>query len=173
MTENLNVTTFRNVDPILHAVTQEEWIKAGKRGEPAQCYYNNNSEKEKKYGKLYNWYAVNDIRGIAPYGWHEWSVLIDCLGGEEVAGKKMKSSEGWTVKMNGANSSGFTALPGGFRSDLGRYGGIGNSSYWWSSSEDEFIINTVRIRFLFSNEVGVNSINSEMNSGRYIRCLRN
>jgi uncharacterized protein (TIGR02145 family) len=140
MTENLNVTTFRNGDPILHVVTQEEWIKAGKRGEPAWCYYDNNPENEKIYGKLYNWYAVSDIRGIAPIGWHvpsndEWSLLIDNLGGEGVAAKKMKSSDGWIAKMNGTNESGFTALPGGYRYYDGDFIAIGGYGGWWSSTE--------------------------------------
>jgi uncharacterized protein (TIGR02145 family) len=98
-TKNLDVITFRNGDTIPEAKTNEEWKKAGEEGKPAWCYYDNDPENGKKYGKLYNWYAVNDPRGLAPKGWHvpsdaEWIVLIDYLGGEEVAGTKMKSSSG-------------------------------------------------------------------------------
>ncbi len=98
MTENLNVSTFRNGDPIPEAKTNEEWGKAEKEGKPAWCYYNNDPKNGTKYGKLYNWYAVNDPRGLAPTGWHiptdeEWKKLENYLG--EDAGNKMKSSSGW------------------------------------------------------------------------------
>jgi uncharacterized protein (TIGR02145 family) len=98
MAENLNVSTFRNGDPITETKTQEEWEKAGKEGKPAWCYYDNDPKNGAKYGKLYNWYAVNDPRGLAPAGWHiptdtEWITLGDQLGND--AGKKMKSTSGW------------------------------------------------------------------------------
>ncbi len=100
MLENLNVSTFRNGDPIPEAKTDEEWEKAGKEGKPVWCYYDNDPKNGAKYGKLYNWYAVNDPRELAPIGWHvstdvEWEILHDFLGGWEVAGKKMKSTSGW------------------------------------------------------------------------------
>ncbi len=74
--------------------------KAGKEGKPAWCYYENKTENGSKYGKLYNWYAVNDPRGLSPAGWHvssdaEWRQTTDFLGGEDAAGTKMKSSTGW------------------------------------------------------------------------------
>jgi len=99
-TINLDVSTFRNGDLIPEAKTDEEWIAAGKNKQPAWCYYENNTANGTKYGKLYNWYAVNNYRGLAPAGWHvptyyEWTVLSTFLGGEDVAGKKMKSSSGW------------------------------------------------------------------------------
>lgn len=68
--ENLNYTTFRNGDIISEAKTDAEWKKAGIEGKPAWCYYDNNPSNETKYGKLYNWFAVNDPRGLAPIGWH-------------------------------------------------------------------------------------------------------
>jgi uncharacterized protein (TIGR02145 family) len=98
MTENLNVSTFRNGDPIPEAKTVEEWEKADKEGKPAWCYYDNDPKNGAIYGKLYNWYAVIDPRGLAPAGWHvpsdpEWTTLGDFLGDD--AGKKMKSTSGW------------------------------------------------------------------------------
>jgi hypothetical protein len=100
-TKNLDVATFRNGDPIPQAKTYEEWKAAGDNKQPAWCYYENKAANGTKYGKLYNWYAVNDARGLAPAGWHvptdeEWTVLSTYLGGEEVAGKKMKSASGWS-----------------------------------------------------------------------------
>lgn len=100
MNQNLNVNVFRNGDPIPEAKTNEEWEKAAKNKQPAWCYYKNDSKNGTKYGKLYNWYAVNDKRGLAPAGWHiptnaEWTKLTDFLGGQSVAGTKMKSASGW------------------------------------------------------------------------------
>jgi uncharacterized protein (TIGR02145 family) len=100
MTNNLDVSTFRNGDPILEAKTNEEWEKAGENQQPAWCYYKKDAKNGTKYGKLYNWFAVNDSRGLAPEGYHipadsEWTILTDNLGGESEAGKKMKSTSGW------------------------------------------------------------------------------
>jgi len=138
MTKNLDVTTFRNGDPIPQAKTDAEWQRAGKNQQPAWSYYNNDPANGAKYGKLYNWYAVNDLRGLAPKGWHvpsddEWTILHDYLGSD--AGAKMKSKTGWNENGNGTNSSGFSGLPGGGRNDGGAVNGIGHVGYWWSSSE--------------------------------------
>jgi uncharacterized protein (TIGR02145 family) len=144
MTQNLNVDKFRNGDPIPEAKTDEEWSKAGENGEPAWCYYNNNPDNGDRYGKLYNWYAVNDPRGLAPEGWkipsdEEWSRLADFLGGESVAGTKMKSTDFWAdyrgKSGNGTNESGFSGLPGGGRSGSGSFYNIGYHGSWWSSTE--------------------------------------
>lgn len=98
MTENLNVPTFRNGDPIPEAKTDEEWKQAGENQQPAWCYYENDPKNGTKYGKLYNWYAVSDPRGLAPTGWHiptdaEWTTFENQLGDD--AGKKMKSTSVW------------------------------------------------------------------------------
>src|SRR5690606_33259564 len=101
----------------------------------AWCYYNNDPANEIIYGKLYNWYAVNDPRGLAPVGWHipsdsEWTILTDYLGGFEVAGGKMKETgtTHWANPNIGAdNSSGFTGLPGGYRAyNSAEFNTIGN-----------------------------------------------
>jgi uncharacterized protein (TIGR02145 family) len=98
MVDNLNVDKFRNGDPIPEARTKEEWEKARKDGKPAWCYYDNDSKNSTNNGKLYNWYAVNDPRGIAPSGWHvptqnEWESLNKNLGSD--AGRKLKTTQGW------------------------------------------------------------------------------
>ncbi len=133
MAKNLEATTFRNGDPIPQAASDEAWTIAGQNKQPAYCY---NGET---YGKLYNWYAVNDPRGLAPEGWHistdaEWTQLSDYLGGKGV-GKKMKSTSGWNNKGNGTNESGFNGLPGGDRSYDGTFNGQGNDGFWWNPSE--------------------------------------
>ena len=95
---NLNVDKFRNGDPIPQAKTNAEWLAAGENKQPAWCYYDNDPANGEKYGKLYNWYAVNDSRGLAPEGYHiptyaEWTTFMNLLGND--AGNKMKSTSGW------------------------------------------------------------------------------
>ena len=140
MAENLNLDHYRNGDPIPEVKDAEKWSQLNSG---AWCYYNNDIANGKVYGKLYNWYAVNDERGLCPNGWHvpsddELIVLENYLGGDEVAGGKMKSSTGWNAPNTGAtNSSGFTGLPGGYRSYDGTYYGVGANGIWWSSTEGD------------------------------------
>ncbi len=95
MTRNLDVDRFQNGDLIPNIESNEEWKKAGENAQPAWCYYDNDPENGKKYRKLYNWFAVNDPRGLAPEGSHitsqkEWNILVEFLGGFKIAGLKMK-----------------------------------------------------------------------------------
>ena len=142
-TKNLDVATFRNGDAIPEAKTNKEWEAAGENKQPAWCYYENNNANGTKYGKLYNWYAVVDARGLAPAGYHiptdeEWTVLSTFLGGEVVAGKKMKNSSGWNDSGNGNNSSGFAGLPGGLRGFNGGFDSVGyGTSFWGSASKED------------------------------------
>lgn len=90
-----------------------------------------------KYGYYYDWQTA---KKVCPSGWHlpsdaEWKTLTDYLGGEEVAGEKMKNTKGWKKKGNGTNTSGFVALPGGYYSGSETFEQIGSSGYWWSSTE--------------------------------------
>jgi uncharacterized protein (TIGR02145 family) len=109
MAENLNVSYFHNGDPIPEAKTDEQWKTAGDKEQPVWCYYDNDPANGKKYGKLYNWYAVDSLlRKISPIGWkipskREWEMLTDFLGGIKVAGTKMKNQEGWSKNGNGTN----------------------------------------------------------------------
>jgi uncharacterized protein (TIGR02145 family) len=136
MAENLSVTRFRNGDPIPEAKTDEEWVKK----KPAWCYYNNDPENGKKYGRLYNWFALTDKRGLAPQGWHiptakEWEALGAALGGIDVAGPKLKSATGW--KNKSTNETGFSALPGGLRYETGQFSELGSMELWWGSTEND------------------------------------
>jgi uncharacterized protein (TIGR02145 family) len=110
MTKNLDVSIFRNGDPIPQAKTNEEWKKADENYQPAWCYYDNDPANGTKNGKLYNWYAVIDSRGLAPIGYHipsdrEWTKLTDFLGGRSVAGTKMKSKSGWNSYTTGGSKT--------------------------------------------------------------------
>ncbi len=134
---NLDVATFRNGDSIQRAQTDVEWKVANMFQEPAWCYYKTETGEVTTYGKLYNWYAVNDSRGLAPAGWHiptavEWQTLGEFLG-KKNAGKKMKSMSGWQEE-NGANTSGFSGLPGGRRDDLIGFFSMGSTGQWWCST---------------------------------------
>ena len=137
MTKNLNVSRYRNGDPIPQVTNTSQWenLTSG-----AWCYYNNDPINGPIYGKLYNWYALSDPRGLTPVGWHipsniEWSTLISFLGGYYVAGGKMKATILWSSpNVGGNNSSGFSALPGGFRGSVGSFN-IGRYGFWWSMSE--------------------------------------
>ena len=174
--KNLDVANFRNGDSIPEAKTDKDWVKAGKKKQPAWCYYDNDSKNGKKYGKLYNWYAVNDPRGLAPKGYHipsdeEWTILTDYLGGELKAGKKMKSSFGWDENGNGTNSSGFAGLPGGYRFNVGTFNDIGCYGYWWSSTEDD--TNYAWYRLLnYDNGNVFRDLLYNKGVGFSVRCLR-
>jgi uncharacterized protein (TIGR02145 family) len=181
MGRNLDVATFRNGDPIPDAETDEEWDEAGENGKPAWCYYNYEPSNNYKYGKLYNWHAINDPRGLAPEGWsipsdEQWTILTDNLGGEEVAGIKMKSSNDWAEEGVGNDESGFSALPGGFRDDLGRfkYSKIGEGGYWWSSTEsDSFDAELQALnRHLSYDNNKVFCINASKGNGYSVRCIK-
>lgn len=141
-TKNLNVSKFKNGDIVPEAITAEEWENAYKEEEPAWCYYNNSPDEEFKYGKLYNWYAVVDPRGLAPEGWRiptndEWNDYVDFLGGPDAAGEKIKSRNEWVVSY-GTNSSGFNALPSGMREKDGTFDGFKEITLFWSSTEMDY-----------------------------------
>jgi len=140
MVENLKVTHYRNGEPIAHVTDSSAWTNTTSG---AYCNYDNDTSNAAVYGRLYNWYAVDDDNNIAPEGWHvpshaEWELLVDYLGGYEVAGGKIKEAgtEHWLDPNSGAtNESGFTALPGGNRNyghDFNVMGGYGG---FWSSTE--------------------------------------
>ena len=175
MVENLNVDRFRNGDLIPEARTNEAWQKAGDNKQPAWCYYNNDPKNGVTYGKLYNWYAVNDPRGLAPKGYHvpivaEWTLLTNYLGGENVAGKKMKSTSGWDDQGNGTNSSGFSGLPGGGRYSRGAFDNIGKDGNWWSSSE--YGTDVAWDRYLNFGIARLYSYCSAKGGGLYVRCVK-
>ncbi len=174
MSRNLDVDVFRNGDTIKHAKSKEDWDNAAKKGIPAWCYYENNSAKYAKYGKLYNWYAVTDERGLAPRGWHvpdetEWGDLYDFLGGENLAGNKLKSATGWSSNGNGIDEVGFNGMPGGFRSQFGFFL-INFGAYWWSATESNFFF--AWSRYLSYNNKSLSTGNYVKGSGFSVRCIK-
>jgi uncharacterized protein (TIGR02145 family) len=127
-----------------------------------------------KYGKLYNWYAVNDPRELAPVGWtlssaDDWAKLINYLGGQGVAGSKMKSINGWNEGNNGTNESGFTGFPGGYRVENGTFLNLGSIGIWWSSTENNAHI---AIDHYLAQNSSAGRSSSPKQRGEAIRCLR-
>ena len=146
MVENLKTTKYRDGTNIVNEKDSSNWRKLTT---PAYCWHNNDVTNKNTYGALYNWFAINS-GNICPAGWHvpsdaEWTILINTLGGEAVAGGKLKEAgiTHWRTPNSGAtNESGFTALPGGYRDFAGVFGpatGTGSSGYFWSSTESSAI----------------------------------
>jgi uncharacterized protein (TIGR02145 family) len=173
MQQNLAVTKYRNGDPIPTGLSNTTWQNTTSG---AYAIYDNVAANNTTYGKLYNWYAVNDSRGLCPTGWHvpsdaEWTTLETSLGGSSVAGGKMKSTTGWNSPNTGAtNESGFTGLPGGYRGNDGTYNAIGASGFWWSSTEGDSTL--AWIRRLGYNYSNVNRSLNDKRNGFSVRCVR-
>jgi uncharacterized protein (TIGR02145 family) len=174
MAENLKVTKYRNGDVITNITDGTAWENA-KTG--ACSDYDNTLNST--YGKLYNFYSVIDSRNIAPIGWHvptdaEWATLTEYLGGVMVAADKLKEAgtTHWKSPNTGAtNESGFTALPGGFRSYFeGKFYQIGTTGSWWTSSDNGAIMAWNRdVYYNISTET--NYSNDKAN-GYSVRCVK-
>jgi uncharacterized protein (TIGR02145 family) len=183
MSENLKTTRYRQGGPIPYIVGNSDWqnLTTG-----AWSYYNHDAANDPIYGKLYNWYTtLGDT--LCPTGWHvpsdsEWTILIDYLGGESVAGGKMKSigTAYWNSPNTGAtNENGFSALPGGSRDSGGGFFSINNGAFFWSITEISSITYTNAGKTLY---LGFDSDNGYLNtapysyhhkcSGMSVRCLR-
>ena len=181
MVKNLDVDHYRNGDPIPQVTDPTAWaaLTTG-----AWCYYNNDLANGIVYGKLYNWYAVNDSRGLAPVGWHvpsdaEWTVLENCLDlispTGNVGGKlKEAGTTHWlSPNTDATNSSGFTALPAAYRVTDGQFADIGIISSWWSSTEflfaGHFYVST---RLLYYGAGNVSNNGTDKEYGFSVRCVR-
>lgn len=180
--ENLNVDKFRNGDSIKHANNRLKWTKAGEEETPAFCYFKHEIKNGTRYGKLYNWYAVSDPRGLAPEGWHipstmEWNQLKKYLGGDNKEGTRMKSTTGWQQPVMswqvfdpGTNTSGFSALPGGMCDHNGVFYNEDSQGNFWSITMDENYIT-------WHCELGNDSAWAPLYGGKYgngysVRCIK-
>ena len=176
MISNLNVEKFQNGDVIPEAKTFGAWQEAGSNKKPVWCYYGNDPKNGEKYGKLYNWYAVNDPRGLAPKGWHvatdkEWTELVAFLGNNEAAADKLKAKSGWEEEGNGNNSSGFSAMPGGLRDYSGEFNYALKGGYWWTATEEtQFNAWDYMLLYRYGN---VNRYSNDKSSGYSVRCVKN
>ena len=174
--KNLDVSTYRNGDPIPEVQNPTTWASLTTGAWTYYIYTGVNGANY--YGKLYNWYAVNDPRGLAPLGFHipsdaEWTTLTNWLGGENQAGGKMKETgfSHWLSPNTGAtNSSGFTGLPGGYRDDLGVFHDIYYYGGWWSSSESSS--STSWSRYLYFGIGNVTRLAYYKQYGFSVRCIK-
>jgi len=190
MVENLKTTHYRNGEAITNVTDNTAWTTAG----PAYCWYNNDATSNKAtYGALYNWFAVVDSRNVAPTGWHvptdaEWTILTNYLtnngygyqgSGSDIA-KSMAATSGWTNfgtlgtignDPTSNNSSGFKAVPGGYRYySNGGFDDIDNGGDWWSSTP--YDASLAIIRNLYFDNVNNRSFNNNKQFGFSIRCLK-
>ncbi len=181
MAENLKVTHYRNGDSIPN-VTGDNWevLRTG-----AYCNYNNDANNGTLFGRLYNAYAVADARNIAPLGWHvasdaEWQVLIGTLGGDHVAGGKLKEAgtTNWSSPNTGAtNESGFNALPAGRRGmggETNAFVRIGYETYFWTSTIDASYYGDAYYRVLIYDTQVIynNSSSTRKTNGYSVRCIK-
>ncbi|WP_242689171.1 fibrobacter succinogenes major paralogous domain-containing protein [Pedobacter sp. SYSU D00535] len=174
MAENLRVTRYRNGDPILNIMSNNEWSTTTTG---AFCYYGNDSINARPYGLLYNWYAINDSRNIAPEGWHvptpeELNTLINYLKGDTVAAGKLKETgqKHWISNIGASNEIGFSARPGGYRFKTGSFHTLGSNGYWWTNILSfEMFSWSKRI---FQGFADVDRIEAFMNYGFSLRCIK-
>jgi uncharacterized protein (TIGR02145 family) len=183
MAENLRTTKYRDGSRILGIADASTWGDIGDIREGAYCNYNNTrwADSITANGRLYNWFAVSDSRSLAPEGWHiptdaEWSQLYDYLGGEEVAGSKLKEvgiNHWQSPNVDATNESGFTALPAGSRFLDGSsyvFGDLSTGGLWWSSnanSDTEALCRHTSCCTAFAHRYPLNKV-----VGLSIRCIK-
>ena len=180
--ENLRAALYENGDAIPANLGDNEWSSTTSG---AIAVYNGDTSNFDAFGHLYNWYAVADVRGLCPSGWHvptdgEWMTIEVALGMSESAANstgwrgtdqatRMKTDYGWYGSGSGTNSSGFAGLPGGYRHHDGFFSGIGFDGNWWSSSNDG---DNAWHRFLFYDFQEVSRGQFSQRRGVSVRCIK-
>lgn len=181
--QNLDIATYRNGDPIPQVTTKAQWI-ATRTG--AWCYFNFDPTYGPIYGKIYNRFAVDDTRGLAPLGWRiptstDWYTLRDSQGGKAVAGDKLKSTTSrWTSSSYStpSNTSGFTGVPGGYVTPESFNPADGGEGVFWTSTDSTYSSGSStiqgRIHFFLYNGTSelYNSVDSA-NTGYSVRVIKN
>ncbi len=174
MRENLKTTRYSDGKDIPWVSDRTAWDNLTT---PGYCWYENSDSLGAIYGALYNWYTVSTGK-LCPKGWHvpiddEWTILTSFLGGEEVAGEKLKEpgTNHWESQNNRAtNETGFTALPGGYRNYNGRFDNIVNFGYWWSATENDAAY--AWNRYMFYGYVNVYRLSRSKEIGYSVRCIK-
>jgi uncharacterized protein (TIGR02145 family) len=174
MAENLKTTRYNNGQPISNITGDSEWCNLST---PAYCWYNNDISNKVHYGALYNWFAVNSGR-LAPAGWHvpsreEWNTLINYLGGQDIAGGKLKETGDahWLSPNAGAtNETGFSARGAGIR-DI-TFMMMRETTYIWSSSSDPAANSEAFQVHLYYGYPWANLYSMQKYSGFSVRCVR-
>ncbi len=172
---NLQATRFNNGDAIPQITDGAAWAAAGRAGEPAWSFYANANEPPANWGVLYNYAAITDPRGLCPSGFRipsndDWLLLETSLGSAEAAAAALKSKTGWPESGAGTNSSGFSALPAGFRTQRGEYFLGQRVTYFWSSSRQADESTTAHM--LFDDQRPLFRIQYSLAMGMSVRCLQ-
>jgi uncharacterized protein (TIGR02145 family) len=170
MQKNLNVSRFRNGDPI--PKIESNW---GVSRSPAFCFYNNDSSTyASTYGRLYNWQAINDPRGLAPEGWHvatikEWNEITNCIGC--ISYGLSDTSILWETQFASTDNSKFKGLPAGARDINGNFIDIRKSAVWWTSTEVS--TNSAWYIWLNNNRIIHKDYTYTKEWGFAVRCVKN
>ena len=169
--ENLRAENYKNGDFISANLDNSEWTSTTSG---ATVFYGDDVSSLQAYGRLYNWHAVDDSRGLCPNAWRipsdgDWTVLTNFLGGSATAGAQMKTTYGWNGNGDGANSSGFSGLPGGSRASNGNFYLVGSSGYWWSATPYG---SSAWYRIVSYNDDSVNRNFAYHRNGYSVRCVR-
>ncbi len=170
--ENLKTSKYANGDSIENVPTAGDW---GLRTSGAWVYYDNDVNNDIIYGKLYNWYAVSDVRGLCPTGSRvatdaDWTSLTALYGNDAAAGNELKATTLWTTPNVNSNTSGFGALPGGGRGGL-NFGDLNNKGFWWTSTA--FDASNSYARRLEYNTDTVTRYAENDKFGFSVRCVKN
>jgi uncharacterized protein (TIGR02145 family) len=180
MKENLRATQFSNGTSIPLVTSRLEWYYLSG---PGYCWYDNNTNNIRTYGALYNWYTVdsksNGNKNLCPSGWHvpnehDWSTLIDFLGGDSIAVGKLKETgeDHWqSPNTLASDETGFTALPGGGRDYNGAFYDMGRFGHWWSSTE--FVSGGAWSWFMGYDGSGGYRYGRFEQDGFSVRCIKN
>lgn len=178
LSSNLNVVRFRNGDSVPEAKTPEEWKNAVLSSKPAWCNFNNDPLNGMRTGRLYNWFAINDPRGLAPEGWRiavntDWTMLVKNLLGNDYAGPKLKSTSGWKANF-GTNKIGFAAIPAGYRDEQGLFKEYNSKAQWWSNSVPIEVkpSNQIYSFILTDQSVSVSYVKVNKGMGLSVRCIK-
>lgn len=175
MHKNLATIHFKDGSEIPFAGSKEAWRAAAKSQTPAYCYVNGDSANTKMYGLLYNWYAVNDARGLAPNGYHvasseDWQSLCDSLGGTSLAGAQLKANYGWSINPDTVFHP-FAAVGTGGRTDAGQGFSFERYGHWWGANEWDSLNGGSIILNGLSTSVMIGA--NKKGSGFAVRCIAN
>ena len=179
--ENLRAKNYSNGEIIPNIIDNATWANVQFGG---WSYWGNDSTLQYPQGKLYNWYAVSDVRNICPTGWkapsfEDWTILFSYYGGTTSAGESLKTTgtlqnqDGlWTSPNIATNSSGFSAIPIGYRDNDGFFGGTYEDGWWWTKSASSNQANSATYINLAAWSPGVGFSDTDVKNGFSVRCIK-
>ncbi|MFN5182355.1 MAG: FISUMP domain-containing protein [Bacteroidota bacterium] len=176
MMKNIAIDPVANEKIIFHARNEEQWKYAAEKGIPAWCYPGYDEALGNTYGSIFNGFAVRDEKSMCPQGWliptdEDWDQLVRYVGGEYVAGTKLKSVSHWIKNGNGTDDFKFSIFPAGTCGTDGKFYLIGGSAGFWTSSETGNFNNWARTFYHFNNDAMRS--NPSKKTGFFVRCIKN